>query len=109
MDVSAATAPTERHLVASQFREDLKAKMDLFGLTAADLGFSSNVAPKGSRKPQEGGKQREMKGGPCKVCQFETSPLHDARKHRSQGDDKRPFTDVELADLGMHRVEHAEA
>ena len=47
---------------------------------------------------------RKPKDTPCKICGFKTDPPHDARAHRSQAE-KRPFTDEELAQLGMTKVE----
>jgi len=40
---------------------------------------------------------------PCSVCNFLTEPNHDARKHRSQGDNKKPFTAKELEELGLKK------
>ena len=42
--------------------------------------------------------------GPCPYCGFETSPPHDGRKHRSQGDKKKAFTTTELKDLGLAKA-----
>ncbi len=89
-----------KHLVVSQFREDLQKKMALFGLTGADLGFG--MPAKGPKKGQGG--TRTPKGGACPICEFETAPPHDGRKHRSQGDDKKPFTNEELEMLHMTKV-----
>ncbi len=41
---------------------------------------------------------------PCTVCNFATVPNHDARKHRAQGDDKKPFTAKQLEELGMKKA-----
>ena len=41
---------------------------------------------------------------PCDICKFVTSPPHDGRKHRSQGENKKPFTDAELSAQEMARV-----
>jgi len=35
---------------------------------------------------------------------FATNPPHDSRKHRRQGEEKRPFTQEELEELGLERV-----
>lgn len=37
----------------------------------------------------------------CPICQFTTVPPHDGRQHRSQGDNKKPFNDSELKELGL--------
>jgi hypothetical protein len=41
---------------------------------------------------------------PCRICGFQTSPPHDARKHRFSKAKKRPFNAKELTDLGMRKV-----
>jgi hypothetical protein len=41
---------------------------------------------------------------PCSVCNFLTSPNHDARKHRAQGDNKKPFTAKDLEQFGLKKV-----
>lgn len=48
---------------------------------------------------------RKMKGGPCSICQFETSPPHDGRQHRHQGSNPRKFTDKELKEREWVKVE----
>lgn len=87
-----------KHLVVQQFKEDLQRKMSLFGITASDLGLGTPAkAPKRAT-------QRQTKGGPCKICEFETAPAHDARAHKSQGEDKKAFTGKELEERGMSKV-----
>jgi hypothetical protein len=54
----------------------------------------------GKRKTGE----REKKDAPCTVCGFKTEPLHDARKHRSQGKSKKAFNAEELKELGLKKV-----
>lgn len=44
---------------------------------------------------------RKQANKPCPVCGFATNPGHDARKHRAQGDKKRPFTSKQLKELGL--------
>ena len=60
-------------------------------------GVKSSKAGKTKTKEQE-------KGAPCPICDFETSPPHDGRKHRSQGGKKKPFTPEELKQLGLRKV-----
>ena len=69
-----------------------------FGFSPEDLG----MLRKRGRKPGEG--RRAIHAGECSVCKFTTQPAHDGRKHRSQGDDKKPFTAKELAELGIVKV-----
>jgi transposase len=64
-------------------------------------GVPGRGRPKGSAKKRT----RRMKNAPCVICKFQTSPPHDARKHRfSQGKKKHPFTAKELADLGLKKI-----
>ena len=41
---------------------------------------------------------------PCSVCNFLTTPNHDARKHRAQGDAKKPFSVKELEAFGLKKA-----
>lgn len=41
---------------------------------------------------------------PCPICNFKTAPPHDARRHRSQGDNKKPFTAEELSGMGLRKA-----
>jgi hypothetical protein len=97
-----------KHLVVTQMREQMQKQMALFNLSAADLGFTTGSPAKRSGKPA-GERKRAAPSGDCPICQFPTEPQHDGRKHRSQKDDKKPFTDDELHALSLHRVEHANA
>jgi hypothetical protein len=65
------------------------------------LGFSYKIVEGSATKAK--GTARSQKDAPCKICNFKTSPLHDARAHRSQ-DKKKAFTEAELAARGMMRV-----
>ena len=40
----------------------------------------------------------------CPVCQFKTDPPHDARQHRGQGKNKRPFTAAQLTEMGLRKA-----
>jgi len=66
------------------------------------LGFSYQLVDgkKGVSRKATG----QIKDGPCPVCKFKTAPPHDARKHRSQGKKKKPFTPQQLAELGLGRA-----
>jgi hypothetical protein len=65
------------------------------------LGFHYRLVDKASMRRAEGRKRTE---GPCPICGFGTNPPHDGRKHRSQGDDKKPFSAQELAQFGFIKV-----
>ena len=73
------------------------------------LGFTYSLANgKAARgRPKASAKRNGMgkKGAECPICEFMTSPAHDARKHRfSQGKRKRPFTAKELSEQGLQKV-----
>ena len=68
------------------------------------LGFNYSLTEEGASKGKKAsGIKRPMKDAPCPICKFKTTPLHDARKHRSQ-EAKKPFTKAELAELGLDKV-----
>jgi hypothetical protein len=65
------------------------------------LGFNYRIVEKSSERR---GGARQRSEGPCPICAFKTNPPHDGRKHRSQGDKKKPFSAQELAQLGLAKV-----
>ena len=67
-----------------------------------ELGFNYQLVEGKAAGGRKG--TRTIKEAPCPVCKFKTEPLHDARRHRSQGDKKKPFTHEELEALGFRRV-----
>ena len=66
------------------------------------LGFNYSLAQGTGGGGRKG--TRTVKDTPCPVCNFKTEPLHDARKHRSQGNNKRPFNSSELGEFGLTKV-----
>jgi hypothetical protein len=68
------------------------------------LGFSYRLV-EGDAAPAKKTKQTRQLDPtkPCSVCKFATEPNHDARRHRSQGEKKKPFTEKELAELGYKK------
>jgi hypothetical protein len=59
---------------------------------------------KGGRRPTSASTPRgTVKSAPCPICEFETSPPHDARSHRGQKT-KKPFAAAELKEKGMEKV-----
>lgn len=69
------------------------------------LGFPYSLVAgdsKGSKK--SGITRKRADDAPCSVCNFVTIPQHDARKHRSQGDNKKPFTAKELESFGLKKA-----
>jgi hypothetical protein len=81
------------------------------------LGYSyglieHDAKPKDGPFPMKGVKKKAGKTGikrqrdpnkPCDICGFVTDPGHDARKHRGQGGNKKPFTAKELDELGLKK------
>jgi hypothetical protein len=62
------------------------------------------TAPPSKTKAKTGRKTFKGRGTPkrtCPVCGFATTPSHDARKHRGQGNKKRPFTSKQLKEFGF--------
>ena len=51
------------------------------------------------------GQRQTKEGGICPICEFATEKFHDGRQHRSQANDKRPFTDDELKERGLTRLD----
>ena len=66
------------------------------------LGFNYVITQKGSSAARIG--TRTKADGPCPICEFKTDPVHDGRRHRSQGANKRPFNAAELKELGYSKV-----
>jgi hypothetical protein len=72
-----------------------------------DLGFEYQLVlgqPTAPKVSKTGITRKRADDAQCDVCNFVTSPTHDGRKHRSQGDNKKPFTAKELAELGLTKV-----
>jgi hypothetical protein len=65
-----------------------------------DLGFTFQLI---EHKETALGKGT-VAAGPCSLCKFETTPPHDGRAHRSQGDEKVPFTRAQLKKLGLQKL-----
>jgi hypothetical protein len=68
------------------------------------LGFNYALTEEGLAKGKKAsGIKRPMKDAACPICKFKTTPLHDARAHRSQ-EAKKPFTKAELGERGLDKV-----
>ena len=70
------------------------------------IGYTCEIAlaPEPAATPRKTPRQ-VYTNGPCPICEFRTDPPHDARRHRSQGEEKQPFGDDELSGLGLTRVD----
>ena len=67
----------------------------------AQLGYTDGRAKKKGTRAGAGAVDPTR---PCSVCNFLTTPNHDARKHRAQGDNKKPFTAKELEQFGLKKA-----
>jgi rubredoxin len=92
-------------------KNDALAKINAALSELKELGvhyFISEQKPSKTRGRAAGKRNgtRQMKEDrACPVCEFATSPPHDARKHRfTQGKKKHPFSAKELSDLGMQKA-----
>jgi hypothetical protein len=68
------------------------------------LGFNFTLTEEKARAVSGRKGTRQVKAAPCSVCKFETTPPHDARKHRAQGKRKRAFTTAELKELELKKT-----
>jgi hypothetical protein len=93
-------------LISSGKKEALdRAKVAIDDLNA--LGFNYRLVEGTqtiARAVRTRKRTRRVKDAPCPVCKFKTSPLHDARKHRGQGNRKRVFTAAELKEFGLEKA-----
>jgi hypothetical protein len=67
------------------------------------LGFNYELSQGRSGKIGSRVGTRKVKEAPCPICNFQTSPPHDRRAHRSQKD-KKPFTAAELQAKGLSKA-----
>jgi hypothetical protein len=97
----------EEAKLISEARREALAKAEEAIKELNDLGFHFRLVEgqtrAGADGPRKGTRQVDPMR-PCPICGFRTDPPHDARRHRSQGEDKRPFTDEELRQLGLEKV-----
>ena len=88
--------------LSTQARNEALAQASQAIETLNALGLPYRLHDDAARTPA---KKRRSKSVDCRVCGFTTDPPHNARKHSSLGDEKRPFTDEELASLGLRHCE----
>jgi hypothetical protein len=95
----------ERATIFDQAKEEAleKAKVAVAELNALGLNYVlSNGAGKSAKTgPAKG--QRTIKAEACPICEFQTSPPHDGRTHRSQKR-KAAFSAAELKEKGLVKV-----
>lgn len=69
------------------------------------LGFDYRLVNGPTAKSKSVKSARAKSDEPCQVCGFKTEPPHDGRRHRSQGEKKKPFSPADLEQMGMLRVD----
>lgn len=92
----------ERASLIDGARKEALAKATEAIAQLASLGFTYHLVEAG-RAPRKGA-PRQASDAACPICKFKTKPSHDGRRHRAQGERKRPFTPAELKDMGLARI-----
>jgi hypothetical protein len=97
----------ERARIFDQAKEEAleRAKAAVAELNGLGLHYALvNGDGKSTRVPKvAASKKGTIKEAPCSICEFQTSPPHDARAHRGQTK-KKPFTAAELTEKGLTKV-----
>lgn len=98
----------QRAALLEEARNEALAKAEAAVAELNALGFSYGlVERRGAARqtpPGRKGTRQVDPNKPCPTCGFVTDPPHDARAHRSQGGNKKPFTAAELSEKGLRRV-----
>lgn len=100
----------ERSRLIAEVKKEALDNANAAVLALNELGFNYRLAEGGSRRGASSveslrkGTRTVNAERPCPICGFTTSPPHDARAHRSQGDKKRAFTAEDLSARGMTRA-----
>ena len=87
--------------------QEAKAKANTAIAELNELGGNYYLGNTNERKSRStaNGTRGKITDSPCPICQFKTEPGHDGRKHRSQGENKRPFGPDDLKALGLKRAD----
>jgi hypothetical protein len=97
----------ERARIFDQAKEEAleRAKAAVAELNALGLHYTLVSGDgKSARSPKAAASSKgTVKEAPCSICEFQTSPPHDARAHRGQSR-KKPFTAAELTEKGLTKV-----
>jgi hypothetical protein len=99
-DLDAERASIFDHAKAEALEKVKAAVAELNG-----LGFNytlSSGAGEAAKAASTKGK-RTIKAAACPICEFQTTPPHDGRTHRSQKR-KNPFSAAELKEKGLVKV-----
>lgn len=89
----------ERHELVTVARHQALANVNKALDALNKLGLNYSLVAGGEKKSSAA--RRQVRDAECPVCKFRTSPPHDARAHRGQGDRKRPFTAAQLEERGF--------
>jgi hypothetical protein len=91
----------ERAGIFEQAKEEAleKAKAAVAELNALGLNYTLTGGGKAAKAGSGKGK-RAIKAAACPICEFQTTPPHDGRTHRSQKK-KGPFSAAELKEKGL--------
>jgi hypothetical protein len=93
----------ERATIFDQAKEEAleKAKVAVAELNALGLNYTLTAGPRAKAASVKG--KRTIKAEACPICEFQTSPPHDGRTHRSQKR-KAAFSAAELKEKGLVKV-----
>jgi hypothetical protein len=92
----------ERAGIFEQAKEEAleKAKAAVAELNALGLNYTLTS---GGKAANSGPGKRAIKAAACPICEFQTTPPHDGRTHRSQKK-KGPLSASELKEKGLMKV-----
>jgi hypothetical protein len=95
----------ERASIFDQAKEEALEKAKAAVAQLNGLGFNYTLANGAGKAAKAGlGKgKRTITAAACPICEFQTTPPHDGRTHRSQKK-KNPFSASELKEKGLVKV-----
>lgn len=113
LDKQAAEIAARREKILTSAKAGIKAKIEALIDEANAMGGEplvlvvGKLAASRALKAKGTGRQGASLNADtvCSICNFKTNPPHDARRHRSQGDHKKPFTAEELTTMGMVKAD----
>jgi hypothetical protein len=92
--------PCERDFLQFSSRNSVRWKYGLDYTLTNGVGKQGKTGRPHASKSRFSGKEFQKFGGACPICQFQTTPPHDGRTHRSQKK-KSPFSAAELKEKGL--------
>ena len=92
--------------LAAEAKEDALAAAEKAVSVLNELGLTYRLVEGHENHRVSNGRavRRQKRDVPCPVCHFKTEPPHDGRFHRAQST-KKPFTDAELNERHLSKVE----